>query len=120
VKSRLTICAVSFAPARARPKVLKAHRFDVKNDRTKDASCFPASTDESCIGQINGRKTIMTTATLTKWVRDPRNGQVHLPREEVTIMGVLHNLDRTLLKVRWQAGGECVLFAEELEEMRQG
>ena len=55
----------------------------------------------------------MTTATLTKWVRDPRNGQVHLPREEVTIMGVLHNLDRTLLKVRWQAGGECVLFAEE-------
>jgi hypothetical protein len=120
VKSRLTICAISFAPACARPKVLKAHRVDVKNGRTKGAFWFPASTDESCIGQIKGRKTIMTTGTLVKWVRDPRNGQVHLPREEVTIMGVLHNLDRTLLKVRWQAGGECVLFAEELEEMRQG
>jgi hypothetical protein len=93
---------------------------DVKNGRTKGALWFPASTDEACIGQINGRKTMMTTGTLVKWVRDPRSGQVHLPSEEVTIMGVLHNLDRTLLKVRWQAGGECVLFAEELEEMRQG
>jgi hypothetical protein len=37
----------------------------------------------------------MTTATLAKWVRDPRSGQVHLHSEEVTIMGVLHNLDRT-------------------------
>jgi hypothetical protein len=68
----------------------------------------------------NGEKTIMTTATLAKWVRDPRSGQVHLPSEEVTIMGVVRNLDRTLLKVKWQAGGECVLFAEELEEIRQG
>jgi hypothetical protein len=24
-----------------------------------------------------------------------------------------------LLKVRWQAGGECFVFAEELEENRQ-
>jgi len=53
-------------------------------------------------------------------VRDPRSGQVHLPSEEVTIMCTLRNLDRTLLKVRWQAGGECVLFAEELEEISQG
>ena len=35
-------------------------------------------------------------------------------------MSVVRNLDRTLLKVKWQAGGECVLFAEELEEIRQG
>ncbi len=62
----------------------------------------------------------MTTATLAKWVRDPRSGQVHLPSEQVTIMCALRNLDRTLLKVRWQAGGECVLFAEELEEIGQG
>jgi hypothetical protein len=62
---------------------------------------------------------MMTTATLTRWVRDPRSGQVHLPSEQVTIMGVLHNLDRMLLKVRWQSGGECVLFAEELKEICQ-
>jgi hypothetical protein len=54
-----------------------------------------------------------------KWVRDPRSGEVHLPSEEVTVMSVIRNLDRTLLKVRWQAGGECVVLAEELEEIRQ-
>jgi hypothetical protein len=62
----------------------------------------------------------MNTATLVKWVRDPRSGEVHLPSEEVTIMGVIWNLDRTLMKVRWQAGGECVVFPEELEEIRRG
>jgi hypothetical protein len=34
-------------------------------------------------------------------------------------MSVRRNLDRTLLKVRWQAGGECVVFPEELEEIPQ-
>jgi hypothetical protein len=34
-------------------------------------------------------------------------------------MSVIRNLDRTLLKVRWQAGGECVVFPEELEEICQ-
>jgi hypothetical protein len=63
---------------------------------------------------------MMTTATLAKWVRDPCSGQVHLHSEEVTIMCVLRNLDRTLLRVRWQAGGACVLFAEELQEIREG
>lgn len=58
----------------------------------------------------------MNTATLAKSVRDPRSGEVHRPSEQVTIMSVLRNLDRTLLKVRWQAGGECMVFAEELEE----
>jgi len=61
----------------------------------------------------------MNTATLVKWVRDPRSGEVHLPSEEVTIIGVMRNLDRTLMKVRWQAGGDCVLFPEKLAEMGQ-
>ena len=63
---------------------------------------------------------MMNTATLVKWGRDPRSGEVHLPSEEVTIMGVIRNLDRTLMKVRWQAGGDCVVFPEELAEIRQG
>ena len=57
------------------------------------------------------------TATLVTSVRDPRSGEVHLPSEQVTIMGVLRNLDRTLMKVRWQAGGDCVVFPEELGEI---
>jgi hypothetical protein len=59
--------------------------------------------------------TIMTTATLVKVVRDPRSGEVHLPNEEVAIMSVIRNLNRTLLKVRWQAGGSCVVFPEDLD-----
>ena len=60
----------------------------------------------------------MTTAILHKWVRDPRSGEVHLPSEEVAIMSVTRNLDRVLFKVRWRAGGECMVFSEELEEIR--
>lgn len=63
---------------------------------------------------------MMNTATLVTSVRDPRSGEVHLPSEQVTIMGIMRNLDRTLMKVRWQAGGDCVVFPEELAEMRQG
>ena len=63
---------------------------------------------------------MMNTATLVTSVRDPRSGEVHLPSEEVTIMGIIRNLDRTLMKVRWQAGGDCVVFPEELAEIRQG
>jgi hypothetical protein len=63
---------------------------------------------------------MMNTATLVKWVRDPRSGEVHLPSEEVTIRGVIRNLDRTLMKVRWQAGVDCVVFSEELAERGQG
>jgi len=62
---------------------------------------------------------MVNTATLVKWVRDPRSGQVHRPSEEVTIMSVMHNMDRTLVKVRWQAGDDCVVFPEELGEIRQ-
>lgn len=58
----------------------------------------------------------MTTATLAKVVRDPRSGEVHLPHERVAIMSVMRNLDRTLLRIRWQAGGICVVFPEDLDE----
>jgi len=60
----------------------------------------------------------MTAATLIKIVRDPRSGEVHLPNERVAIMSVVRNLERTLLKVRWQAGGDCVVFPEDIEEIR--
>jgi hypothetical protein len=62
----------------------------------------------------------MDTATLASWVRDPRSGEVHLPSEKVTIIGVIRNLDRTLMKVRWHAGGDCVVFPEKLAEIQQG
>jgi len=61
----------------------------------------------------------VNTATLVKSVRDPRSGEVHLPSEEVTVMSVIRNLDRTLMKVRWQTGAECEVFAEEPEEVHQ-
>jgi len=46
--------------------------------------------------------TTMTMATLQKLVRDPRSGEIHLPHECVEILGVMRNLDRTLLRVKWQ------------------
>jgi hypothetical protein len=61
----------------------------------------------------------VNTAILAKWVRDPRSGEIHSRSEAVTIVSVTRNLDRTLLKVRWQDGGECVLFPEDVEEIRQ-
>ena len=61
----------------------------------------------------------MNTATLVTSVRDPRSGEIHLPSEQVTVVGAIRNLDRTLMKVRWQAGGDCVVFPEELAEIRQ-
>jgi len=35
-------------------------------------------------------------------------------------MRVMRNLDRTLLKVAWQAGGDCVVFLEDLKETHLG
>ena len=58
----------------------------------------------------------MSTATLAKMVRDPRSGEIHLPNEKVAILTVFQNLDRTLLKVRWQAGGCCLVFPDDLDE----
>ena len=48
-------------------------------------------------------------------VREPRRGEIHLPREEIKVMSVIRylNLDR---RVSWQTGGECLVFPEELEE----
>jgi uncharacterized membrane protein YoaK (UPF0700 family) len=37
-------------------------------------------------------------------------------REQVTVMSVIHSLDRTLLKLKWQTGGERVAYSEEIEE----
>jgi hypothetical protein len=62
----------------------------------------------------------MTTATLKTMVRDPRSGEVHLSSERVAIVRVMRNLDRTLVKVTWQAGGDCVLFPEDLKENHLG
>ena len=62
----------------------------------------------------------MTTATRKRMIRDPRNGGVHLPSERVEIVRVMRNLDRTLVKVTWQAGGDCVLFPEDLKEKHLG
>ena len=58
----------------------------------------------------------MQTATLAKIVRDPRSGEVHVPNERVAILAVTQNLDRTLLKVRWEAGGDCVVFPDDVDE----
>ena len=64
---------------------------------------------------------MINTASLAKSVRDPRSGEVHPASEEVTIISVIRNLDRTLIKVRWQTGGsDCLLFPEEIAEVRQG
>jgi hypothetical protein len=59
----------------------------------------------------------MTTATLVKVVRDPRSGEVHIPSEQVAILRVTRNLDRTLLKVRWQSGTDCIVFPDDIEEI---
>jgi hypothetical protein len=59
----------------------------------------------------------MTMATLQKLVRDPRSGEVHLPHECVEILGVMRNLDRTLLWVKWQRGGDCIVFPDDIEDV---
>jgi hypothetical protein len=50
------------------------------------------------------------TATLQRIVRDPRTGEVHLPHEPLSIVRSMENLGRTLIKIKWQAGGELVLL----------
>jgi hypothetical protein len=58
----------------------------------------------------------MHTTTLVRIVRDPRSGEVHPPNERVAILAVMQNLNRTLLRVRWEAGGECVIFPDDVDE----
>ena len=54
------------------------------------------------------------TATLQRMVRDPRTGKVHMPREPLSIVRTMENLGRTLIKIRWQAGGESVLLPDDI------
>ena len=58
----------------------------------------------------------MQTTTLVRIVRDPRSGEVHVPNERVAILAITQNLNRTLLKVRWEAGGDCVVFSDNVDE----
>ncbi len=54
------------------------------------------------------------TATLQRMVRDPRTGEVHMPHEPLSIVRTMENLGRTLIKIRWQAGGESVLVPDDI------
>lgn len=58
----------------------------------------------------------MSKATLMRVVRNPRRGQIHLPNERFKVVEVMRNVDRSLLKVRWQAGGDRVIFPDELNQ----
>jgi hypothetical protein len=58
----------------------------------------------------------LITASLGRMVRDHRTGEVHIPHEPVAILGTTRNLGRTLFKVKWQAGGESVLLADDFAE----
>ena len=58
----------------------------------------------------------MQMTTLVRIVRDPRSGEVHAPNERVAILGITQNLNRTLLRVRWEAGGDCVIFPDDVDE----
>ena len=55
------------------------------------------------------------TATLLRMVRDPRTGEVHLPHEPLSIIRTMENLGRTLIKIKWQAGGESVLLPDDID-----
>jgi hypothetical protein len=55
------------------------------------------------------------TATLLRIVRDPRTGEVHLPHEPLSIIRTMENLGRTLIKIKWQAGGESVLLPDDID-----
>jgi hypothetical protein len=48
-------------------------------------------------------------------VRDPRTGEVHMPQEPLSIIRTMENLGRTLIKIRWQAGGESVLLPDDID-----
>ncbi len=55
------------------------------------------------------------TATLQRMVHDPRTGEVHMPQEPLSIIRTMENLGRTLIKIRWQAGGESVLLPDNID-----
>jgi|HubBroStandDraft_1064217.scaffolds.fasta_scaffold10567_3 hypothetical protein len=53
--------------------------------------------------------------TLLRMVRDPRTGQVHMPREPLSIIRTMENLGRTLIQIKWHAGGESVLLPDDID-----
>jgi hypothetical protein len=57
----------------------------------------------------------MVSATLHRMVRDPRTGEVHMPLEPLSIIRTMENLGRTLVKIRWQSGGESVLLPDDID-----
>ena len=60
------------------------------------------------------------TATLQRMVRDPRTGEVHMPQEGPSIKRTMENLGRTLIKIKWQAGGESVLLPDDIDSYDDG
>ena len=54
-------------------------------------------------------------ATLQRMVRDARTGEVHMPHAPLSIIRTMKNLGGTLIKMRWQAGGESVLLPDDVE-----
>jgi len=84
---------------------LKSLRHDARRDFTR------------LVGVIGANWRIdMQTTTLVRIVRDPRSGEVHVPNERVAILAITQNLNRTLLRVQWEAGGECVIFPDDVDE----
>lgn len=49
-----------------------------------------------------------------RMIRDHCTGEIQIPHEAVAILRVAKNLGRTLSKVKWQAGGDPVLLADDL------
>lgn len=67
------------------------------------------------INRITEEETPLNMASLETMVHDHRTGAVHLAPERFAILAVTQNLGRTLIKVRWQAGGESLLLPEDIE-----
>ncbi|HTT75000.1 MAG TPA: hypothetical protein VMF50_03380 [Candidatus Binataceae bacterium] len=55
------------------------------------------------------------TATLQRMVRDPRIGEVHMPHEPLSIIRIMENLGRTLIKIKWQTGDESVVLPDDID-----
>lgn len=87
-----------------------------KSGCTKGEVLFLAFMDECTTVKSSASKMVMTTAALVKVVRDHVAVKFIFPGSKVAIKSVRRNLDRTLLKVRWHAGGDCVVFPEDLDK----
>ena len=53
-------------------------------------------------------------------VRDPQTGEVHMPYEPLSIIRTMENLGRTLIDIKWQAGGESVLLPDNVDSYDDG